>query len=214
MEDNKAKAPAAKKPLTDAEKQARIAAALAAKAEREAAAKAAEASKPVPEIELAIANKIIAKFPFLKERIRIPREHRLYTDAIEREQFRPLYEYVADELGFDFVSTISGVDVGDDFQVIYHLSNNKNGSMFNVKVRMPKDDAVIESIVDKFEGVTFYERELVDLFGIQVNNMPPGLPHYPLPDGWPADQHPLRKDWDPSKMDWSVVKAEAVQQDD
>jgi membrane-bound hydrogenase subunit beta len=34
----------------------------------------------------------------------------------------------------------------------------------------------------------------MDLLGIQVEGIPPGR-HYPLPEGWPEGQYPLRKDW-------------------
>ena len=36
--------------------------------------------------------------------------------------------------------------------------------------------------------------ELEDMFGIKVDGLPPGR-RYPLPDDFPTDQYPLRKDW-------------------
>ena len=47
-----------------------------------------------------------------------------------------------------------------------------------------------------YAGAQVYERELVDLFGAQVEGLPPGN-RYPLTDDWPTDEHPLRKDWKP-----------------
>jgi Ni,Fe-hydrogenase III component G len=35
---------------------------------------------------------------------------------------------------------------------------------------------------------------MMDLFGMQVEGLPPGN-RYPLPDDWPPNQYPLRKDW-------------------
>ena len=32
------------------------------------------------------------------------------------------------------------------------------------------------------------------MFGIKVEGLPEGE-RYPLPDGWPEGQYPLRKDW-------------------
>ena len=45
-----------------------------------------------------------------------------------------------------------------------------------------------------FPGAEPYERELADMFGIKIDGLKPGR-RYPLPDDFPADQHPLRKDW-------------------
>jgi len=36
----------------------------------------------------------------------------------------------------------------------------------------------------------------MDLFGAKVEGLPEG-PRYPLPDDWPKNQFPLRKDWKP-----------------
>jgi len=45
-----------------------------------------------------------------------------------------------------------------------------------------------------FPGAVSYEKELEDMFGIKVEGLPPGR-RYPLPDDFPTDQYPLRKDW-------------------
>ena len=61
-------------------------------------------------------------------------------------------------------------------------------------MNIPKDKAVIKTITPLFLSADPYERELIDLLGIQVDELAPGR-RYPLPDNWPAGQYPLRKDW-------------------
>ena len=61
---------------------------------------------------------------------------------------------------------------------------------------VPKDEPVLQTVTGYFPAAELYEREMVDLLGMQVQGLPPGT-RYPLPDGWPAGQYPLRKDWKP-----------------
>ncbi|HOJ26461.1 MAG TPA: NADH-quinone oxidoreductase subunit C, partial [Candidatus Saccharicenans sp.] len=53
---------------------------------------------------------------------------------------------------------------------------------------------VLPSICEIIPGAILYERELQDMFGITVQNIPDGRPLL-LPDDWPAGNYPLRKDW-------------------
>jgi Ni,Fe-hydrogenase III component G len=80
--------------------------------------------------------------------------------------------------------------------VVYVFSNEDN-ILIGIKLSIPKNDPVIKSVSGKFPCLLYYERELVDLFGIQVDGLPDG-PNYPLPDGWPKGSYPLRKEWNPS----------------
>ena len=91
------------------------------------------------------------------------------------------------------IGTITGLDVGENFEVIYHFYNDA-GLVFNLKVFTPRENPILPSVTSVFPGVFLYERELMDLLGIVVEGAPPGR-RYPLPDGWPEGQYPLRKDW-------------------
>ena len=59
-------------------------------------------------------------------------------------------------------------------------------------------------------SIVLHEREIVDLFGVEVEGLPDG-PHYPLPDGWPEGNYPMRKDWDPKKFNKDTMKYEQPQ---
>ncbi|MEI6093142.1 MAG: NADH-quinone oxidoreductase subunit C, partial [bacterium] len=64
----------------------------------------------------------------------------------------------------------------------------------------PKSNPVIKTITDTFPGGDLYERELTDLLGAKIDGLPNGI-RYPLPDGWPEGQYPLRKDWNREMLD-------------
>jgi membrane-bound hydrogenase subunit beta len=97
-----------------------------------------------------------------------------------------------DGLGFTHLSTISGVDLGETFEIVYHFA--VPGAQLNVRTQIPRSEPRIESICPVIPGAVLYERELQDMFGLKVEHIPDPRPLV-LPDDWPADQYPLRKDW-------------------
>ncbi|HBE78382.1 MAG TPA: proton-conducting membrane transporter [Firmicutes bacterium] len=97
------------------------------------------------------------------------------------------------EWGLYYLGTITGLDSGDKFEIIYHFYDDY-GLIFNLKVFTPRDNPKVPTVTTVFPGVFLYERELMDLLGIDVEGTPPNR-RYPLPDDWPAGQYPLRKDW-------------------
>jgi len=97
-----------------------------------------------------------------------------------------------DHLGFLYLATISGVDDKDDFELLYHFANEY--TCLNVRTRIPKAAPRISSITPVIPGAILYEREIQEMFGIVVENIPDPRPLL-LSDDWPADNFPLRKDW-------------------
>ena len=101
---------------------------------------------------------------------------------------------------------MTGLDLTDKFQVIYHFSN-KNGVMLNIKVSTERQNPSVISITDLFPAAELAERELEDLLGIKVQGLVAGR-RYPLPDKWPQGQYPLRKDWNPDSLNKTTEKVQ------
>jgi NADH-quinone oxidoreductase subunit C len=97
-----------------------------------------------------------------------------------------------DAYGVVFLSTISGVDKGDSFEIVYHFSTPQTD--FNLRTEVPKASPHVESITSVIPGAVLYERELQDMFGLIVDHIPDPRPLI-VPDDWPAGNYPLRKDW-------------------
>jgi NADH-quinone oxidoreductase subunit C/D len=100
-----------------------------------------------------------------------------------------------DELGFNYLSSVTGVDLIDDnkMEVVYHTYNiDKGGSAVVLKVQTDRDDAHVPSLVPLFPGADFQEREIWDLYGIRFDGHP-DLRRILLWDGF--EGHPMRKDW-------------------
>jgi len=111
---------------------------------------------------------------------------------VGREQLNAVLMYLKEQFGFTHLGTISGNDLGEEFEVVYHLSNSVTS--VNVRILTPRSSPRIPSICAVIPGAILYERELQDMFGLVVENIPDPRPLL-LADDWPAGEYPLRKDW-------------------
>lgn len=98
------------------------------------------------------------------------------------------------DLGYDFLSSVTGVDYLPDQQmeVVYHAFQSTGGGILEFKVRVPREDPVVPSLVDVYPGADFQEREAWDLLGIRFQGHP-NLKRILMWEGFHG--HPLRKDW-------------------
>jgi Ni,Fe-hydrogenase III component G len=140
-----------------------------------------------------IIENILIKFPFLETKLISPHTGRIVSPPLMREHFEQAFCFIVQKAGFNRFHLVIGVDDGEDLGFVYVLSNEDN-ILLLLKQKAPKIAPQIKSITDIFPNALWYERELVDLFGVVVEGLPDG-PSYPLPDGWPKGNYPLRKEW-------------------
>jgi len=143
-----------------------------------------------------IQSDLISKFSFLDGKVKVQRERRIFAD-VPTANFRSVLEYAIKDLDFVFLCTMTGMDEGEFLSFMYHMTR-QDGVMLNLKISVPKANPVIRTITDRFKGAEIYEREVMDLLGAKVEGLPEGK-RYPLPDDWPEDEYPLRKDWKSKK---------------
>ena len=152
------------------------------------------------EKEELIAEKLKARFDYLAPSVQ--RERRIWAD-VPREKFLEVLAFLRDELGFCSLCTVTGLDSGDEFELIYHLAENGSkdgGIVFCLKEKAPKSDPVFDTSTDLFKGGTLYELEARNLLGLTIRGIPEDI-RYPLPDHWPEGEYPLRKDWNKSTIE-------------
>lgn len=142
--------------------------------------------------EEAIKAELVKRFGFLGDAVTITRARRIFAE-VPLEHFREVFDAAANQMDFEMLYAITGLDDGDAFAALYHLGREGRVAL-NLRVRIPRDRPVLQTISDRFPAADIYERELSDLFGIKVEGLPPGN-RYPLPDEWPAGEYPLRKEW-------------------
>ncbi len=150
------------------------------------------------EHEALVLEQLHGQFPVLLEEGAVTAKNRVFI-AIPAELLLDVLRYAYDVLDYKNLCTITGMDSIECFELVYHLSNDHDGVMLNVNIKLPKDNAVAPTVLDIYNGATFYEREVEGLLGVTIEGLPEGR-QYPLPDNWPKGQYPLRKDWTPDML--------------
>ena len=97
-----------------------------------------------------------------------------------------------DNISFDFLICLTGVDYPENMAVIYHLESIKHRHVMVLKVRTAdRINPSIDTVSDVWITAKYHEREAYDLVGIHFNNHT-DLRRLFLEDGW---GFPLRKDY-------------------
>jgi len=124
-------------------------------------------------------------------------EKRVYV-AIKPEAIKNMAGYIFKDLGARF-NIASGVDLRDHhMEILYHFTIEEINLLISLRVTLPKDNLVIDSIASLFEGGNWIEREIHEMLGITFTGHP-DMRRLLLADDWPEDVYPLRcdyKEWD------------------
>jgi NADH/F420H2 dehydrogenase subunit C len=109
---------------------------------------------------------------------------------VDRAHLVAVCRFLRDQLGFDLLSCISGVDMLDHLETVYHVRSTTRGSLLQVKVRLDAENPEVESVVSVWPTANWLERETYDLFGIRFTGHP-DLRRMLLDDDF--EGYPLRK---------------------
>ncbi len=97
-----------------------------------------------------------------------------------------------EEVQFDFLFCISGVDYGSDLGVVYHMRSTQFDHVVVLKTRTAdRLNPQVDSLTDIWQSAELLEREVYDLLGIKFINHP-DLRRLFLDKSW---GFPLRKDY-------------------
>jgi NADH/F420H2 dehydrogenase subunit C len=97
------------------------------------------------------------------------------------------------DTSFDYLFCITGVDIQEKLQVVYHLESTTHGHQVVLKTATgDREKPELDSIVDIFRGADLHENEIFDLFGIVFKGHP-NLRRMFMPEDWKG--YPLRKDY-------------------
>jgi Ni,Fe-hydrogenase III component G len=94
-----------------------------------------------------------------------------------------------------FLSAVTGLDAGpqvENLEALYHFCSGS--AVLTLRVPVPRAVSVIPSICEVIPSASFFERELAEMFGINVVGTPDPS-HLYLPDDWPDQTFPMRKDF-------------------
>ena len=118
------------------------------------------------------------------------------TVEIPDSKLHALARFLRDELRFDFLVTIVGMDWTDKMGCIYYLQSTSDHSRIAIKATTAdRENPMLHSIADLWHIAGIFEREVYDFFGIVfIGN--PDMRRLFLSIDWKG--YPLRKDYDPS----------------
>ncbi len=101
--------------------------------------------------------------------------------------------------GWYHLSTITGMDLGQEIAILYHFWQGRR--FIQVRTQVPKSAPRLKSISGALAAGTLYEAEIQDLLGVAFEGNPFLGKKLLLPDIYPPDAPPpLRKDTDPHKI--------------
>ena len=158
--------------------------------------------------QMSIENEIIDK---LKEALRekvleasSPRFRRVFV-KIKNDVLREAVAFLTDKLGVKHISTITGIDSGEEIELIYHFAL-QGAISISLRTIIPKNSLTIPSIVDLVPGAILYEREVHDMLGVIFEGHP-DLSRLILPEDWPEGLYPLRKEYSPEELRKMVAES-------
>ncbi len=119
--------------------------------------------------------------------------------VIERGSLIPAVKALV-KARWGFFSALTGLDQppsGDGepvregcVEVLYHFCSA--AAVVTLRVSVPYSDAKIDSICEVIPSATLYERELIEMFGVECTGTP-NTERLLLSDDWPEGVYPLRK---------------------
>ena len=116
---------------------------------------------------------------------------------IEAKDLLPVCRYLQHHgpLALDYLADLTAVDYPQErrMDVIYHLySMSQRHGPVTLRVRLDRDNPVVESVTPLWRGAEFQEREAYDLFGVRFEGHP-DLRRILMWEGFKG--HPMRKDY-------------------
>ncbi|MFE4520920.1 NADH-quinone oxidoreductase subunit C [Cytobacillus firmus] len=193
------------------DEKAKAIAAAKAKAAAAAAAKAKAAGSKA-DTEPAAEKAPSVNQPYLDKYVKVIEEN-LGSDVLEEyyinhlskevptlvaraESYFKLAEFLKynEQLGFDYLSELHGTDFETHMEVYAHLYSYKKRQSVALKVKIDRDEPVIDSLQPLWAGANWPECETYDLLGIKFKGHP-NLYRIMLGEDWIG--HPMRKDYEP-----------------
>lgn len=117
-------------------------------------------------------------------------QDRRLVASLKKEDYKDFFSDLR-EKDLRYLAAITGTDMGNEFEIIYHISID-DGTLFDAKVTVEKEDGKLDTVTDIFPGAILYERELMDMLGLEIVDHPDPRRLF-LADDWPEDKHPLRR---------------------
>lgn len=127
--------------------------------------------------EEAIINQLKSRFPEAIKDAKVDRSRRV-TIAFDKDHVQEIAKYMHDEIGFDHVKGIAGIDypTHKKIEILYFTGSFTKPDIQDLvvilKTELPRDNPTIASLVSIWESVHFHERETFEMFGVKFEGHP------------------------------------------
>jgi len=113
--------------------------------------------------------------------------------TVDDAQWHDLAVALKEQLHFDTLAALVGVDWKDSIGCMYYLTNSENGDIIHIKVSTTdRETTHLTSVSDVWAVANYQEREAYDFFGIRFIGHP-DMRRFFLRNDWKG--YPLRKDY-------------------
>jgi Ni,Fe-hydrogenase III component G len=118
-------------------------------------------------------------------------ERRAYVN-IDSGMVREIAGFLFNNLGARLI-VITCLETRAGMELLYHFSFDRLGKIVSLRtvIRMPEPR--IDAITPVIDGAEYFEREIMDLFGVEFVGHP-NPTRFILGDGWPEGVYPYRKE--------------------
>lgn len=116
--------------------------------------------------------------------------------VVKREKLVDVCRFLRDDprLDYDHLSLVSAVDYPPKaIEVVYHVDSLAKNHPFVLKVKLPRDDVKVPTLVGIWATADWHERESFDLVGVIFEGHP-NLARILCAEDWVG--YPLRKDYE------------------
>ncbi len=140
------------------------------------------------------------KFESLQEGLSFEEGTEWLTINIAPEEFKNFALLLRNnnELHFDYLFCLTGVDWKTQLSVVYHFSSTVFRHEVVIKVKIEKEKPIVDTVCDIWRTAEFHEREAYDLLGVEFVGHPDLRRLFLTPE---HEGFPLRKDYeDPINM--------------
>ena len=161
-------------------------------------------------------NALLTQLTALDERIGSPLpKSRLSAGIVNidipSDKLVAVVRLLRDELGFDMLACVTGVDMIDHIESIYHFRSLSQDWLLQARVRLTAEHPEVDSLESLYPSANWLEREQYDLLGI-IYRGHPDLRRILLEDEFIG--HPLLKSFNTTPIvrhDRATTQAPAVQ---
>ncbi len=128
----------------------------------------------MPDI-LTTADKLKSKFG--DALLSMTRDYDFNVFEFQKTEIKNAIQYLKNQEGFIYLTTMCGSHFPDhekarEFNMMYQLHNLITNERIRLKTFMPREDLVMQSIVDTYDAANWMEREAYDFFGFTFEGHP------------------------------------------